>query len=446
MKHHNFAAYRPGTFSVDVSNLTPADKLFIPEDMPAFIHEYCHYIQDISTISAIFGFSLWLRDVVTLTGIFSKEVGRTISIPLTRDSFGESVNKFRKFYNLYCGDPNQVHNIEFALHPFQRRTVEEKDIPLDGEVRKFAVNIIEFEGRPQPLFFGLIALQEVQAFYAQKLAEEKSDPNIQLSVKADSLPSFPYQFGEHLFQYYNITADAQTKYVLIDLCLDTIQAPTVFLDVLEELKGSTIEIYKNLEVMIDIVNATALKRGYSREVALTQILPDIINWSKGPGREHLTKALAWYADLITTVYKIKTHEPLMQTYFSWPFTENWELLAELFDFYPPPIYIKDGELLGTKSTLSDVNEKYQENYDAAETFWFHREIYDLLIADSITKINEKSECPIYNTCPVKDVLDDHYTCKTAPWQIIKGKEKFHCPYGMAAHSFGLWQNNIEINF
>jgi len=42
MDKHNFAAYKAGTFSTDISNLQIADKLFKAEDMPAFVHEYCH--------------------------------------------------------------------------------------------------------------------------------------------------------------------------------------------------------------------------------------------------------------------------------------------------------------------------------------------------------------------------------------------------------------------
>jgi hypothetical protein len=32
----------------------------------------------------------------------------------------------------------------------------------------------------------------------------------------------------------------------------------------------------------------------------------------------------------------------------------------------------------------------------------------------------------------------------SPWEIIKNKDKIICQYGMAAHSFGLWQNSLDI--
>jgi hypothetical protein len=40
MKRTNFAAYKPGTFIMDISNFTMAAQLVEPKDMPAHIHEY----------------------------------------------------------------------------------------------------------------------------------------------------------------------------------------------------------------------------------------------------------------------------------------------------------------------------------------------------------------------------------------------------------------------
>ncbi|MDD5571846.1 MAG: hypothetical protein PHD97_11920, partial [Bacteroidales bacterium] len=235
---HNFAAYKAGTFSTDITNLDIADRFFEQKDIPAFIHEYCHYIQDITTISSIFGFSLWLRDVVALTRVFSNGEGKTISIPLDRDKYGETINKFRKYYNLYCGDPNAVFEIDYSQIKLFKRHLRVEEIPLDGKVQKLAVNEIEIDNRTDKLFFGLIVLQEIQAFYAQKLAEKKL-PNIELSVYADKLPSYPYKFGDFLFEQHNINIELETKFLLIDLCLNTVQATSVFLEVLDILRNKT---------------------------------------------------------------------------------------------------------------------------------------------------------------------------------------------------------------
>lgn len=443
MALHNFASYKSGTFATDISNLAVADRFFEQKDMPAFIHEYCHYIQDITTISSVFGFSLWLRDVVALTKVFSDGEEKTISIPLDRDEYGETINKFRKYYNLYCGDSNAVFNIDYSKHTFVERHLKVQEIDLDGRVQKLAINEIELASRPEKLFFGLIVLQEIQAFYAQQLAERKL-PSVELSVYSENLPSYPYKFGEFLFDYYQIDIDLESKFILIDLCLDTVQATTIFLDVLETLKGQKITYFgesrKDLSL---IVEAEREKRSHSTEVALENILPDLRMWSEGPGRKYLTEALAWYLKQIELVYNLK--KLTSPTFFSMAFCMDWQNFAIFFQCFPSPAYISNGTLLRTVSINSEEeDQEFVKNFEAATTIWSHKLLYDLLCSENQEQISQRSVCPLYENCHIRPQIDDDYTCKMSPWEIIKNKDKIICQYGMAAHSFGLWQNSLDI--
>ncbi len=443
MEHHNFAAYKAGTFSTDISNIEVADRFFAQKDIPAFIHEYCHYIQDITTISSIFGFSLWLRDVVALTKIFSDGEGKTISIPLDRDEYGETINKYRKYYNLYCGNPNAIFEIDFNKSKFIKRHLSVEEVPLDGKVQKLAVNEIEISNRPDKLFFGLIVLQEMQAFYAQQLAEIKL-PSIEFSVYADKLPSYPYKFGDFLFEQFNIEIDLPTKFLLLDLCLDTVQATSVFLEVLEELKGRKVSYWGTDRTdLIAVVKECTKKCSYSTEIALENILPDLEMWSKGQGRKYLTEAIGWYLTQLKLVYGLKqVNSP---TFFSMSFTMPWEHFAIFFQCFPSPAYISNGVLYRTVSANSDEEDKeFIKNFEAATTIWSHRILYDLLCSENQEQINNRCICPLYESCHIRPQIGEDYICKTAPWEIIKNEKKIICQYGMAAHSFGLWQNNLDI--
>jgi len=266
MAHHNFASYQPGTFSTDVTNLELGDALFQKKDMPAFVHEYCHYIQDITTISSIFGFSLWMRDVVALTRVFSDGEKKNIFIPLDRDQHGETIDKFRKFYSLYCGDSN-VYDIDYSKVKFKTIHLSVKNVPIDGTQIKLAINEIELEGKLDKIHFGLIALQEIQAYYAQVMAEAKLQ-NVEFSVPSSNMKAFPYKFGEFLFEQFDITMGIETKFLLIDMCLDSIQAPTVFLKVLEKLKDQ--KVHNNSLQRPDlyaIVMDVAKQHAVSNEIA-----------------------------------------------------------------------------------------------------------------------------------------------------------------------------------
>ena len=443
MEQHNFAAYKAGTFSTDISNLTLADRFFEQKDIPAFVHEYCHYIQDITTISSIFGFSLWLRDVVALTKVFSDGEGKTISIPLDRDEYGETINKYRKYYNLYCGNPNHVFAIDYTKSVFVKRHMTVEEVPLDGKIQKLAVNEIEISHHTNKLFFGLIVLQEIQAFYAQQLAEKKL-PSVELSVSADKLPSYPYKFGDFLFQQHNIDIDLETKFLLLDLCLDTVQATSVFLEVLEELKDKKVSYWGDDKTdLIAVVESCSKKCSYSTEIALENILPDLEMWSNGPGRKYLSEAIGWYLTQIKTVYGLK--EITSPTFFSMSFVMHWKDFALFFQCFPSPAYLNNGVLCRTVSTNSDDEDKeFIKNFEAATTIWSHRVLYDLLCSENHEQLNDRCSCPLYDNCHVRPQIGDDYTCKTAPWEIVKNEKKITCQYGMAAHSFGLWQNTLEI--
>ena len=379
MERHDFANYKSGTFATDITNLELADRFFEPKDIPAFVHEYCHYIQDITTISSVFGFYLWLRDVVALTRVFSDGEGKTISIPLDRDIHGETINKFRKYYNLYCGDPDAVYDIDYTNAELIKNHQRVETVPLDGNIQKLAVNEIEISNHANKLHFGLIALQEIHAYYAQKLAEKKTHPTVELSSKADDLPSYPYRFGDFLFDQYNIEIDLETKFILIDLCLDTVQSTSVFLNVLEKNKGQRITYFgKDSTNIISIVEQCREQCSYSNIDALEQIIPDLENWSKGPGRKYLTEALDWYLKQLKSIYGLKrTYSP---TFFSTAFTMNWENFASFFQSFPSPVYLKDNTLYRTVSANPDLEEdnEFIRNYEAATTIWSHRLIYDLL--------------------------------------------------------------------
>ena len=443
MEKHNFAAYKAGTFSTDISNLHIAERFFEEKDIPAFVHEYCHYIQDVTTISSIFGFSLWLRDLVALTKIFSDGEGKKISIPLEKDEFGETINKFRKYYSLYCGDSNIILNLDYSNHLFLKKDFSIKEIDLDGKKQYFALNEIELSNYSDKIFFGLIVLQEIQAYYAQQLAEKKL-PLVELSVYSENLPSFPYKFGDFLFEQFNIDIDLETKFILIDLCLDTVQATSVFLEALEYLKGQKVSYFGvNRIDLFKIVEKCWKKYSFSTEDALDNILPDLKIWSQGPGRKYLSEAIGWYLDQVEMVYKIKRkYNP---TFFSVPFCMDWGNFALFFQTFPSPAYLDNGVLCRTVSINSDEEDnKFLRNFEAASTIWSHRILYDLLCSENLVQINERSQCPLYENCHIRPQIKDDYICKTAPWEIIKNTKKIICQYGMAAHSFGLWQNTLEI--
>lgn len=441
---NNFASYKPGTFSTDVSNLRMEGDFFVQEDIPAFMHEYCHYIQDISTVSAIFGFSLLMRDIVALTQIFSDGEGREITIPLPLDANGQPINKFRRFYSMYCGNPQDVFDLDFRSNPFKKRSLKVEEIDLDGQKRKMAINLLQFENSSSHLQFGLIALQEIQAFYAQKQAEMRLG-DLDFRVPTTSMKSYPYKLGEELFEHYKITTDIETKYILIDFCLDTVQAPTIFLDVLEKIQNSEYYFHSDKgEYIKSIVDECNSQCSYSKEIALENILPDLKMWAIDPTRKYLSEALTWYVDKIELSSNLKKY--VSPSMFSLSFCRNWESFVLFYKCFPSPVFIRSGVFYRHISEESnEFDSEFEVNFKEATTLWAHKVIYDFLTSRTGEEIRTNAVCPLYENCTIKEQIGREYTCKQAPWELIREESNLKCQYGMAAHSFGLWQNSLRLD-
>lgn len=441
----NYASYRPGTFTINASQFEIGTNLFHPRDMPAFFHEYCHYIQDVTTISAIFGFTLWLFDIVNLTNIFSNGEGKTIMLPLPTYEHGESINKYRKFYNLFCGDSGDVHQFDYKTIKFEAIEFEIKPIDVGHWKPMVRFNRIVMNGLRKPLEFRLIALQEIHACYAQQLTERYYQGE-HFPVGTVDLPSYPYHFGDHLFEVFGVDIPLPAKFLFVGFCLDTIQAPTTFLLALDLIKNQIFTIeQESIDRLTAAVEQARLNCSYSTEEALEQILPDLENWAAGPGRPEFRMALEWYIMQVKMSYQMKKDLPIAFNNF---FCNGINALSDLYQLYPVPVFYNNGALDGNASPTNEdpQNSIYQFNFEAGSTFWALRELYDFLCADDIRTLLTKSECPLYEKCTVRPVLQEDHICKSSPWEIVKGKVKAPCSYGMAAASIGLWQNSIDFDF
>lgn len=440
----NFTSYEASSFAMDASKMH-FDKrgLVVPEDFPAFVHEWWHYVQDVTTITGQNGFYLWLRDLVRMTSITCSQEGGVIYIPLQKDQYDEVFSKYRKLYNIFCGakDDECIADAKITKDPI----IEPNEISIDGEERKFAKCSVFINEKTK--YFGLIALQELNAFYAQKIAENYL-PSVEFTVKADSLPEFPYKVGDMLFNYFKIESDLRTRFIISTLVQDTLQAPAVFLCLLKELRGKTINYCKDRKEILKIFEQVAKKYSYPNEAAYEEWGKDYSNWLNDSSHMMLRDSLAWYISIIGLAERLKRKHG----YDTLPvaFSQGHQFLQIVYSCFPVPL-IKIGEEIlsqdiGGNDPLSIAAKR---DYENALVIWSHRRIYDLLKSTNHEEAQKNATCPLYNggKCEyIKNYKENKtYDCKTAPWMVVKGEKQALCPYAIAAHSMGLWQNELEIH-
>lgn len=440
----NLASYEASSFAVDASKLQFDEKgKVIIEDFPAYVHEWWHYIQDISTITGQNGFYLWMRDIVRMTGVTCSGEGKKIEIPLPRDKYEEVYSKYRRLYNIFCGVKEDIYIKEAAI--VDNPIIIPNGINIDGEKRTFIKCDIPMNDNVH--YFGLIALQELNAYYAQKICENYVR-GVKLNVTADTLPEFPYKLGDLLFKYYNIECNLQTRFMISTLVLDTLQAPATFLYLLQRLSGRTLEYLKNKDEIIHTLEDVTKQYSYPNEAAYKEWGKDYSNWLNDESHQMLRESLKWYLSMIGLAEKLMMEYGKDTLAFS--FCCGPDAMKVLYKLLPVPLIKYNGQVL---SQIIEGETPFsiaaQHDFDNALVIWAHRRIYDLLRSTTRKEMEDNSRCPLYNggKCQYIDRYDTSksYDCSMSPWMVVKGERQALCPYSVAAHSMGLWQNDISIN-
>ncbi len=431
-----YASYEPGGFAVDIERLNYDLSIgqVSNEDFPAFIHEWCHYFQDITTISAQNGFYMWLRDLVCLTKITCSKTGTKIEIPFRPEDYGGYANKYQCLYRKYCEriKEKRIENPKITA-PYIIEVNTEDSLTEDSRTYARCICYVNNE----EFVLSLVALQEINAYYAQKIAEELV-PNVEYSVKSDDMDTYPYHFGDLLFDKYEINSDVRMRFCISYLCLDTLQPPVIFIKSLERLQGQTLD-YQNADNIVNVVDVIdRLKPIYSHsnEEAYHEIFKDYEQWQNDDGHQCIATALKWYVRKIKK--SIETNNSGRQI-FPVMVCETLGTLEKVVGNYPVPLFKKDG-IITPDATADDVESQ------AAMTFWMLKKICALLACQTLEDINKYSKCPLYKHCPYKKEVNKEYECKTTYWSVLQGEKKSKCPFGIVLHTMGLWQNELVVRF
>lgn len=439
MADNNYASYEPLAFTVTVDNLEfdPNTKFVVQSDFAALIHEWWHYFQDVSTVTGQNGVYMWLRDMARISKITCAKVGEEIHIPLSRDEYGEPMSKFRKLYMYFCGDKEE-YRIE-KPEITQKYDINIMELGIDGDTRslpdcKIYINEKQYD-------FRLIALQEVNSYYAQKIAETFVSESPK--VPADSLPEFPYKVGDLLFAHYNVDCDDRVKFLISYLCLDSIQAPAVFLKVVESLQGQTISFETDVDAIEKTINDVAATYAWTNDVIYKEWMKDYNNWMFDNGRQYLAKSIEWFVNKIRQCDAFRFYEgPSM---FVRVFCAGISSLNKLYLCFPIPIFKQNGVLLGSSMVGDNDTIDFGNEHENALVLRYHKRLFDLLCVKESKDVNDKAQCDIFEHCPYREKVDRDYDCKTAVWEVVQGEKQAKCPYAIALHTMGLWQNRLVVD-
>ena len=288
----------------------------------------------------------------------------------------------------------------------------------------------------QKYVLSLVALQEINAYYAQKIAEEYLE-GVEYRLKADDNVTYPYHLGDILFDEYKVTCDIRIRFYITFMCLDTLQPPVIFLKALEQLKGQKLayakpdDILKVAHVIADLIKQYA----HSNEEAYHEIFKDYNQWLADPSHQCIVTALKWYVEKINRAIEMNRQGSQIIPFMV---CESERTLLQIYWNYKIPLFKIDG--IVTPDAKTDQQEAL-----ATMTFWMLKKVCALLVSQTREHIMQYSRCPFLKHCQYKEDVGKEYECYGSYWSILKNETKTKCPFGVVLHTMGLWQNIIVVD-
>ena len=359
--------YYPDRFYVcldgfDIKNLTEfITDLNIGQNQSVFIHEYYHYLTNITTFPGIRQFHLNFCDRFRLSTILTAKEGID-AYPINSNTFpnckeevdywnsvSEIINDDDIDYKLVEETENSP-NKKFDIVSVQR-VKKPMNVVVDGVKHSGARILINIEA------VGLINIQSfnltfgaIDEFLSSAIDEYLFQHDLS-DIDPSTLnqrPFYPYCFFDTLLDFYGIQRPSAFEKILIAyFSLNSFNPPVKMIDILEKLENGAYAEFQNDP-------ESFLLNNFSE----TPQYEEILNKTKGfaeetfnQGRVHISQALKYYYDKFYIAQKLKEQDFF---YFIRPFfatdadvTRHKQkfllALSRIINLFTPPVILKDKE-------------------------------------------------------------------------------------------------------
>lgn len=357
--------YYPDRFYIcldgfDTNNLTTfITDLNIGQRQSIFIHEYYHYLTNITTFPGIRQFHLNFCDRFRLSTILTNKEGLN-AYPISTNTFSnckDDVDYWNSISAIIDEDDidyklveetEKSHNKKFEIASIERLN-KPMEVVIDGVKYSGARILISIQTA------GLLNIQSfnltfgaIDEFLSSSIDEylfenDLSDIDPSLLSKR---PFYPYCFFDTLLAYYDIRRPTAFEKILIAyFSLNSFNPPVKMIEILEKLKAGGYDDFQNNPEQYLLTN-------FSETPQYEQVLNkinDFANETFNQGRVHISQALKYYYDKFYAAQKLKEKDFF---YFIRPFfvTDNEVLrrkqkfllaLSRIINLFTPPVILKD---------------------------------------------------------------------------------------------------------
>lgn len=439
-----YPSYSSCTFSVHTERLLDSEGFISLDYLPAFMHEFMHYLQEVSHLSSIAGYCSFLGDVCKISEYYTNPRADKIKIPIPSEIVASLNIHNRRSWLIREGSTERT--------PF---TWEKIDWRIDNVqyCGKELSCVVVKNKRGEEFKLGLYALNELHSIYAQKCIEETikdQNPEIQFRYNQELWGEL---VGEEIFGLFPVNLSNQQRFCILDFCLDTLHPSETLFTFFDRARFmATNQDFQIEEIMKTIRHISSTesiaKHDFFNKIEIS--LLELASMFCMNSLDSLSKSITWYIKIIHTLKMVRDAEPaiLIKALF------DQKLLKSLLQKFPPPILIlkkEDGEEIVQvgKDQIHDINFQSAISLNSL----FH--MYKVLTSNSLGNFNKLAKCLFFpqndssmGPCRViKDDPDLEYSCSKSHWDTVNNisKKGKCCLMTEAYQSIGLLQCNFEIN-
>lgn len=402
--------YTPAFFHINVSTNTSFKK-FSDRDFTVFLHEYIHFIQDVTSVYGLNNMFVYSEYIRFATNEVYKSPTNKFDVPIlpTPDNEGNMYLN-QKICRLTNGDDQEIKKIREIKNI--EIVIESTGVPHSAieAIESVYVEVVDGNEDEQFFVFGAIAIMESMAYLIEQM----------LCPDCPHSPDFPYSIATKIAEkvYPEFAMEKLNILVLCDLSLMFSSPGKAFVQFLEEMLSKKWlphvpeDIYDeilNRKISLNGQGELSLEQNYT---ALSEIVKrQVTGYFNDPVFNDLKK---WVEQLLDTAKSIR----FRNKYFILDIARGGLLKKN-------PYFKRIRETLGTPLISNNSGEAtflYPDKPEGTEVGYF-------TAIGQIISVFESGhfKCSLYPLCVnFKNAVDER--CEASPWE--RSSDKFLCPFAM----------------
>jgi hypothetical protein len=399
----------------DLNELSKNEKTKV--HFSTFLHEYIHFLQDITTSSGLTSSSFYIDLIKDVNWTIRNDGKSEFEVPYKFNNLN-NIEANIKLRTIYRGETEGSSFAKYDYYKIERDNITDKDGNVKSP-KKYKVFYYDIKTRElKNFYFGTACLKEYIAHTIQKKYLSTTEHD-----------DIPYLIAEQIVKKEcpSFGSDSNNILALCDACLMCLHSAEMFFNTIDRIKKENFTPTKTLDVY-DFAYLELSFQGQMGTFTIDSLFEEMIYQTDSQFKDALQAEIFipnynWLNLVLKQARELRLNHPNFMT----ELVENEGKLSTLFY-----------EIFKRIGTPFFTNLKEHGGFvPPSDLYGLTYQPYQLLVFKQIINIfNGDSSCSLIGFCkstPNKDITNK--LCMTAPWDRVKESEL--CPVGQLWKTWGL---------